>query len=414
MREYDIFISYRREDGKDFARQIQLILQYYGYTVFLDVEELKDGVFDRRVIDAITGSKVFIAILTPRYLSRCTNEDDWVRKEIECAIESNIHIVPINVDRLFRDFPDDCPPSIRGGLGQHQFSEVFTGQQFTNTMRDLDDCRLRPYIKSVKRDSDNQAVISFRPDMDCQMLRNGELIAQFSKGVFNRVNVEKGEHNFEFVSIECEEDRIEKRYKIIYNENYFDVYLSPIKEARLRREEAERKAQEERELQDKTYAVGDYYNRSGKEGIVFEVWDGGKHGKIMSMDEVKVAWCRVEQYDKCIALGTSNDKIGIVNTNLAIARDDSDNYPAFTWCRSKGEGWSLPAILELWKIYNNKELINNTLASLSRQPIRDNYYWSSTERGTGAETHALLIFMTGGIDSLSKNTSFYVRAVNSF
>ena len=38
--KYDVFISYRREDGKEYARQIQLKLENYGYSVFLDVEEL--------------------------------------------------------------------------------------------------------------------------------------------------------------------------------------------------------------------------------------------------------------------------------------------------------------------------------------------------------------------------------------
>ena len=33
------------------------------------------------------------------------------------------------------------------------------------------------------------------------------------------------------------------------------------------------------------YKVGDYYNDGTKEGIVFVVYDGGYHGKIVSLDE---------------------------------------------------------------------------------------------------------------------------------
>ena len=90
---YDIFISYRREDGKEFARQLQLKLQNLGYRTFLDVEELKDGVFDKRITDAIEASTVFLALLTPRYFCRCAEEEDWVRKEIVCAVEGKKHIV---------------------------------------------------------------------------------------------------------------------------------------------------------------------------------------------------------------------------------------------------------------------------------------------------------------------------------
>ncbi len=46
LMNYDIFISYRRKDAADYARQIQLKLENYGYTVFLDHDELKDGRFD--------------------------------------------------------------------------------------------------------------------------------------------------------------------------------------------------------------------------------------------------------------------------------------------------------------------------------------------------------------------------------
>ena len=38
------------------------------------------------------------------------------------------------------------------------------------------------------------------------------------------------------------------------------------------------------------YKVGDYYNDGTKEGIVFVVYDGGYHGKIVSLDEGKEKW----------------------------------------------------------------------------------------------------------------------------
>ena len=46
MADYDIFISYRRVGGADFARQMQLALKNKGYSVFLAFDELKDGVFE--------------------------------------------------------------------------------------------------------------------------------------------------------------------------------------------------------------------------------------------------------------------------------------------------------------------------------------------------------------------------------
>ena len=38
------------------------------------------------------------------------------------------------------------------------------------------------------------------------------------------------------------------------------------------------------------YNVGDLYNENGKQGVVFEVSDGGRHGKIVSLDEAEAVW----------------------------------------------------------------------------------------------------------------------------
>lgn len=51
---YDIFISYRRATGKNFARIIKPELEKRGFSVFLDFDELKDSVFDKRYISCFT------------------------------------------------------------------------------------------------------------------------------------------------------------------------------------------------------------------------------------------------------------------------------------------------------------------------------------------------------------------------
>lgn len=53
LRKYDIFISYRREDGAQYARIVQLLLEHEGFSVFLDYEELKDGQFGDKIENAI-------------------------------------------------------------------------------------------------------------------------------------------------------------------------------------------------------------------------------------------------------------------------------------------------------------------------------------------------------------------------
>ena len=86
MDKYDIFISYRRDGGRDIARPIKLELEKHGYSVFLDFDELKDGSFNQKIKDAIASAPIFIVILSSHALDRCSNQDDWVRQEIEYAI----------------------------------------------------------------------------------------------------------------------------------------------------------------------------------------------------------------------------------------------------------------------------------------------------------------------------------------
>ena len=74
---YHIFLSYRREDGKDLARTIKETLVGKGYRVFLDMDELQDGVFDERILEAIDAAPIYMLIMTahcfePRYCLSCT------------------------------------------------------------------------------------------------------------------------------------------------------------------------------------------------------------------------------------------------------------------------------------------------------------------------------------------------------
>ena len=162
------------------------------------------------------------------------------------------------------------------------------------------------------------------------------------------------------------------------------------------------------------YKVGDYYNENGKQGVVFEVWDNGRHGKIVSLNETVLKWCTDEQYDKEIALGLTNKSDGKANTDKVMQRGDSDQYPAFVWCRNKGADWYLPAVDELIAIYSNNSAINSTLAEYNAELIKG-YYWSSTEYEDAPKFYALVVYMYfGDTYYYYKHDYNYVRAVSAF
>jgi formylglycine-generating enzyme required for sulfatase activity len=94
---YDVFISYRRGAADALAVLLQTHLQKQGVTAFLD-RDLRRGVFDDMLLRRIAESPSFLIILTPRALDRCSEQEDWLRKEIIQAISSKRNIIPLQVD----------------------------------------------------------------------------------------------------------------------------------------------------------------------------------------------------------------------------------------------------------------------------------------------------------------------------
>jgi hypothetical protein len=106
----DIFISYRREGGLDFSGRLYEKLVTNNYTVFYDLEGMKAGRFDTQLYKKIERSDNFVLILSPHSLDRCDKEDDWVRLEIEKALELKKNIILILMQGF--KFPDNLPPSL--------------------------------------------------------------------------------------------------------------------------------------------------------------------------------------------------------------------------------------------------------------------------------------------------------------
>ena len=89
MAKTDIFISYRRQGGEFLGRILYNELIKNGYSVFYDVEAMNSGKFNEQILKRIDECSDFLLLLTQDCLNRCVNKDDWVRKEIECALKLN-------------------------------------------------------------------------------------------------------------------------------------------------------------------------------------------------------------------------------------------------------------------------------------------------------------------------------------
>lgn len=175
----------------------------------------------------------------------------------------------------------------------------------------------------------------------------------------------------------------------------------------------------------KTYKVGDYYDDGTKQGVVFDVWDDGQHGKIVSLDQAESCWADDSDWSFCFNKNSPIRKtVGCCNFNDGMANmimirqivGWRDKYPAFVWCCSKGKDWYLPAINELELLLLNDSVLDAVNCALNKYGklicVSKKYcYWSSTE---DERRYSYGIEPYSGWISGDKMNDYYVRAVATF
>jgi hypothetical protein len=161
-KNFDIFISYRRSDGKEIAWIFYENFMKRGYRTFLDFEELTDGKFDKRIENAILDAPIFVMILTNDYFARCNDKNDWVRREIDCALKNEKVIVPINYDGNLNGIPDYLEPNLKNEIGLHHFSTIDGGANLKVTFDKMIEDRVAKVIGIISND-DSQPQPQPRP-----------------------------------------------------------------------------------------------------------------------------------------------------------------------------------------------------------------------------------------------------------
>ena len=158
------------------------------------------------------------------------------------------------------------------------------------------------------------------------------------------------------------------------------------------------------------YKVGDYYDDGTKQGVVFEVEEAGRHGKIVSLRR------SVETYMWCVAElsahGWYGNRHNGADNQLAVQRcvGWQEKFPAFAWCAAQGRGWYLPSIEELRTLYRNQLVVETALQELDADEL--DLCWSSTGAG---ESKAYAISMYDGEVTANDKTDYdFVRPVATF
>src|SRR5215467_1599536 len=92
--EKTVFVSYRRADEAWGLAVFQDLTQH-GYDVFIDYDGIASGNFETVILENIKARAHFLVLLTPTALERCSDPEDWMRREIEAALDNQRNIVPL-------------------------------------------------------------------------------------------------------------------------------------------------------------------------------------------------------------------------------------------------------------------------------------------------------------------------------
>jgi tRNA A-37 threonylcarbamoyl transferase component Bud32 len=115
-----VFLSYRREETAPYARLLdyQVRERFPRVRVFMDVDAIEPGRnFVEAIEDALDSSAVLLAVVGRQWLTsideegqrRLDDPDDYVRRELQTALERGVLVIPVLVDNARPPRPQQLP-----------------------------------------------------------------------------------------------------------------------------------------------------------------------------------------------------------------------------------------------------------------------------------------------------------------
>ena len=193
--EKTVFISYRRTN-LPWALNIYQYLTYHNYDAFFDYESIDSGDFEQVIVGNIKARAHFLVLLTPSALERCADPDDWLRREIETAMEEKRNIIPLFLENFSFGNPSVSKvltgrlAALKSYNGLNVHTDYFQEAMQRLCTRFLDvplDAVIHPIPQAIQEIVEEQKVAANK----AAQVKQEELTAQewFEKGyVFQEVN----------------------------------------------------------------------------------------------------------------------------------------------------------------------------------------------------------------------------------
>ena len=269
IEKYDIFLCYRSNGGLGVARHLYDIMTRDGYSVSFDIDNIRKGLFDEKLLHRIDICTDFVVIIDEHAFDRTLDpnfkrEHDWFRIELARAIKKGKNIIPVILAGsgiISDDLPDDIKVVKR--YVPHRL-DYYYFEDFYNEL--LTECiESKPYAVSK-----NNAILKILTDTDCRVFVDYE-----EKGIAhpcktNLIPLSPGSYYLRFESlIDKNIFKEELEYEIISGfEKLCHVYLKQL-EPELTPEDMYNKGKKYYDgndvSQDYTLAVY-WYKKSAEEG----------------------------------------------------------------------------------------------------------------------------------------------------
>ena len=120
--EKTVFISYRRTNFYTALAVYQYLTQN-GYDAFFDYQSIDAGDFSKAILENIAARAHFVLVLSSSALERCSEPNDWLRREIETAMELKRNIVPL----MMEGFDFGSPTTIQALSGKLATLNTYNG-----------------------------------------------------------------------------------------------------------------------------------------------------------------------------------------------------------------------------------------------------------------------------------------------
>lgn len=150
-----VFISYRRaDDAGTVGRLVDRFKREFGNSsVFFDVSTIEPGEpFPERIKRALVTTELMLVMIGPRWLERRLDDgscrlhdpEDYVRIEIEAAIQNGAHIIPVLLGNATLPFKSEMPDPIVSLIERQAF-------RIENQTFDANATALTDYIRQLGR-----------------------------------------------------------------------------------------------------------------------------------------------------------------------------------------------------------------------------------------------------------------------